>query len=559
MPDDFSSGVPRATDHQTTQPFASPEGVAHDPRPARPRAIQPPPDPLVPRHYPDRVEVKLDYAIDTKRRHTHYRIETYFFVPRTLGLDVHTYSRDEFFTDNHASIRFKEPRIPSSVLANPRDPGSPLCQACEMIRQANGRLETLSADKLSYELRLFGCIVRTNLRDVAIDMHHKIQRLDSPGAQSVLAQDVRQGLVRLLHDVDAQLRALRDTRATFFQPKRPPWLSELFEYVDEYVGLSAESCLTSVLIHLDAHPGLRATQGDLRDQIVARIVAEQHHRKSAGYAQSLIDPAGENRSRVYRTSALKKFMSSVLYLDIRKEKEGRGITNVMAGLAAAVAMAFSTVAAIWSQGTYGLNSFPFVLAMVIGYVFKDRIKEWLRTYFSGLVSRRLYDYSMHIQDPNTKTVLGRCRESFEFVPASQVPADIVRYRHCDSKSVLEPETKPEVVMKYVKDVTLWGRRIAKLRRSLTDIRDINRLNVSRLLIRMNEPRQVVATYSPDRDEVIGVSCPKSYHVNLVVVRTADEEPTTTARYRVLLDKHGVRSMQPVVETSLSVESSLSRP
>lgn len=516
--------------------------------------------------------------IDTTRRQSRYRVETYFFVPRSLGLDVHAYPREQFYADVQAYIRFKTPHVSLPALADPDDRRSPLQRARRLVQQANGELETLAPGQMSHELRLLGCMVRANLRDTSADIRAKIERLDDPRSHEVLVQDVRQAMGRLLHDVEVLLSAFRALRPDFLQPMRPSWLAELYQYVDEYLSISVESYLTMVLSSLDAHERLRLTLAEMRAELVARLVAEQKHRSGAGY-KSVLDPDGENRSYVHRKSALKKFVSSVLFLEIHKEKEGRGITNVIAGLAAAVAMAFSTVAAIWSQGRWGLNSFPFVLAIVIAYVFKDRIKEWLRAYFSGLLSPWLYDYSVHIHDPVAGVVVGRCRESFSFLSPSQVPPEIRRRRHADSRSVLEPESKPEVVMKYVKDVTLLGKRIARTHGRLGDVNDIIRYNFSGFLSRMDEPRQIVATYSPELDGVTAVACPKLYHVNLVMVLTAEGQkaprwgkaprpdgssvmaagrrvteplPTprtiTIDRFRVILDKRGIRSLQ-VVESS----------
>jgi hypothetical protein len=486
-------------------------------------------------------------------------------VPRSLGLEVHAYPREQFYADVQAYIRFKTPHVSLPALADSDDRRSPLQRARRLVQQANGELETLAPGQLSHELRLLGCMVRANLRDTAADIRAKIERLDDPGAHEVLAQDVRQAITRLLHDVTVLLGAFRALRPDFLQPKRPQWLGELFEYVDEYLSISVESYLTMVLSSLDAHERLRRTLADTRTGLVTRVVTEQRHRSSAGY-QSVLDPDGENRSYVYRKSALKKFVSSVLFLEIKKEKEGRGVTNVVAGVAAAVAMAFSTVAAIWSQGRYGLNSFPFLLAIVISYVFKDRIKEWLRAYFSGLLSRWLYDYSVQIHDPVAGVVVGRCRESFAFLSPSQVPPEILRCRHADSRSVLEPESKPEVVMKYVKDVTLLGKRIAHTHGRLGDVNDIIRFNFSGFLSRMDEPKQIVATYSPELDGVTPIACPKAYHVNLVMVLLAEghahrspkaeraakpsrrQNVVAVDRFRVILDKRGIRSLQ-VVETS----------
>ncbi len=469
-------------------------------------------------------------------------METYLFVPRSLGLDRHSYPRDQFYADVQAYIRFKTPNVQLPALADPDNTDSPLQRARSQIIAANGKGE-IEPEPMRRELRLLGCLVRANLRDSAADIRAKIELLDDPGAHQVLAQDVRQAINRLLRDMDLILSSFRELRPDFLQPKRPAWLRELFEYVDEYLSISAESYLTAVLSGLDSHPALREALSDVRAAVADSIVAEQSHRQGAGYV-SVIDPDGENRRYVYRKSALKKFISSVLFLEIHKEQEGRGIANVVAGIAAAVAMLFSTIAAIWSQGAYGLNSFPFVVAIVISYVFKDRIKEWLRTYFSGLLSRWLYDYSVLIHDP-VAGIVGRCRESFGYLSQTQVPPEIVRKRHADSNSVLEPESKPECVMKYVKDVTLRGKQIARAHGRLGDVNDIIRVNISSFLGRMDEPMQTVATYSPEIDGVTAVTCPKAYHVNLVMVLKAEGQEASIDRFRIIMDKRGIRELQVV--------------
>ncbi|MCH9688960.1 MAG: hypothetical protein K0V04_46435 [Deltaproteobacteria bacterium] len=472
-------------------------------------------------------------------------METYLFVPRSLGLDRHSYPRDQFYADAQAYIRFKTPSVPLPALADPDNADSPLQRARRLIVAANGAGE-IDPDRMRRELRLLGCLVRANLRDAAADIRAKVDRLDDPGEHRVLAEDVRQAIGRLLRDVSAILSSFRDLRPDFLQTKRPAWLRELFEYVDEYLSISAESYLTAVLSRLDAHAALRDALSDTRQAVTQTIVDEQGHRQGAGYV-SVLDPDGENRHYIYRKGALKKFMSSVLFLEIHKEREGRGISNVVAGIAAAVAMLFSTIAAIWSQGAYGLNSFPFVLAIVISYVFKDRIKEWLRTYFSGLMSRWLYDYSVLIHDP-VAGIVGRCRESFGYVTDSNLPTEIKRLRHCDSSSVLEAESKPEGVMKYVKDVTLRSRQIARAHGRLGDVNDIIRLNISSFLGRMDEPQQTVATYSEELDAVTAVTCPKAYHVNLVMVLKAEGKKAAIDRFRIIMDKQGIRDLQ-VVELS----------
>ncbi len=510
------------------------------------------------------MEIKLDYAIDTAARCTRYRVETYFFVPRSLGLTPHSYSRDQFYSDVQAYIRFKTPGVSLASLIDPEQQSSPLYRAQQLMARAGGAADP-PRDSMSHEMRLLGCLVRTNLRDGTADIRRKIARLDDPHAHEILTDDVRQATCRLVDDVARTLDAFRTLRPDFLEAKRPRWLREMFEYVDEYLSISAEAYLTAILGQLDDDPELRRALPESRRRLARLVTAEQQHRRSAGYV-SVLDPQGGNDSYIHRKSALKKFMSSVLFLKIHKAKEGRGATNVVAGIAAAVAMLFSTVAAIWSQGVYGLNSFPFVIAVVTAYVFKDRIKEWLRAYFSGRLSRLLHDYSVYIHDPVAQTAVGRCRESFTYLDDAQLPPEILHLRHADSTSVLEPESKPEVVMKYVKDVTLRGRTIARLHGRLGDVNDIIRFNISSFLARMDEPLQSVKSYDAALDRITTVDCPKAYHVNLVMVLQARGQHPIIERFRIILDKYGIKELQDVelphaalTSSSRRASSSGSRP
>jgi hypothetical protein len=52
------------------------------------------------------VELKLDYQLD-RGKETHYRISTYIFVPRSLGITEKSYPKDELYRDIKNYIRRK--------------------------------------------------------------------------------------------------------------------------------------------------------------------------------------------------------------------------------------------------------------------------------------------------------------------------------------------------------------------------------------------------------------------------------------------------------------------
>ena len=494
-------------------------------------------------HDDNQFEVKLDYSIDASARRSRYVIETYLFVPRSLGLDPDTYQREQFYGDIQAYIRFKTPKVSLRALLDADNEASPLLRMAERI-PAVGSDQVVDLDgRFGSEVRMFACVLRAGVRDQVRALCERVDGLHGQArARSVLVEDIDRLALRLADDVAAVLEHFRGYRADFVHPRRAPWVQELYAFADEFVSLAVERNFTRLVASLDKDPLVREACSAARQRIVARVLAEQRHRRAAGYESVLSETRGSDQY-VHRIGALKKLMSSVLFLDMTKQSSGRRVANVGAGIAAAVAMLFSTIAAIWSQNRYGINSDPFIIALVVSYVFKDRIKEWLRTYFNHQFSRWLWDFSVTIRDPANDGVVGRCREMFNFVQPSNVPRAVFDARHCDATTVLEPKCKPETVVRHVKEVTLHGRKIAAAHGRLLDVKDIVRFNVSNLLTRMDDPIHHVERFQGD--EVRRIPCPKTYHVNVVMTLRAASGERTYERFRVVLDKSGIRQLQEV--------------
>jgi hypothetical protein len=479
-------------------------------------------------------------------RKNDYRVEAYFFVPRSLGLNSYTYSKEQFYGDIQAYIRFKTPHVALSALIDTRNHDSPLNRIAEPLSDAQRDSKTGKAlDTLSYELRLLGCLVRANVRDRTAALTEHIAKLRGHvNDRSTLLEDVRHSVETLLVDIDTVMQRFRSFRPAFRDPVLPRWIREVYQYVDEYMSLIVETHLTALIEAVDSD-GVREALADRREHVRASLMHERHHREGAGYT-SVLKPDETHDHFVYRHGLLKKFVMSVLFLEISKEKEGRPISELIASLSAGLAMLIATVLAIWAQGTYGLNTLPFVVALVASYILKDRIKDWFRQYFFSKMTRFLADYDVKIRDPESGEVLGRCREAFSFVDAKKVPPHVLARRHHDSSSTIEAESKPEVVMKYEKEVHLKGTKIGRDYKRLGDINDIIRFSVADFLVRTDDPVRSVRYYDGKSDKVVGVDCPKLYHLNIVWVLKAqghEQDRASLERVRVILDKHGIRKIE----------------
>ena len=77
-------------------------------------------------------------------------------------------------------------------------------------------------------------------------------------------------------------------------------------------------------------------------------------------------------------------------------------------------MVFATVVAFYSQAKYGTLTFPVFVALVVGYMFKDHIKEVGRSLFAKCAPY-LYDQRTVLYTPDGSHEIGHFREKMIFM------------------------------------------------------------------------------------------------------------------------------------------------
>lgn len=495
-------------------------------------------------HDSNHFEVKLDYSIRSHGR-SRYNVDYYFFVPASLGVNKHTYHDNQFFSDVQAYIRFK---TPNRTLASLADQDSLLDNITRLVTQVRDAPRDAGALRdLSYELRMFGCVLRANIRDRVQGLREKLRTLNGKKkANEVLLNDAGQIASGLVADIRKCMEAWRALRPHFVDGRLPLACNETFAYVDEFIGLIVEMKLASVLRRIDSlEGGLGGALDTARGECRSLLLSERSYRTQAGY--STVTGENEDDHFVYRQGLLKKFVMSVLWLDISKEKEGKRAANVGAAIAAGFAMFFALLATIFAGEYYGINSWNFIAAGVATYILKDRIKDWLKVFFGSRFSRFLADYSIRIRDPITEASIGRCRESFCFVEPKDIPDEVIRCRRKDAKASIEPMAKPEVVMHYAKQVNLRGKDIIE-RMHLEDynLNDIVRFSLSQFLVRADDPTSSIPYFIEETDSVERRDFRKVYHLNLVMaLRSQGSGRSALRRVRVIFDKNSIRQLQEV--------------
>ncbi len=496
-------------------------------------------------HDRHRFEIKLDLSLPNASRGV-YRVETYFFVPRSLNINPATYTKEDFYNSTQKYIRFKTPQMDLGKLLDIGVLTSPISRIMRNTTQllSGERDRSLEAQTVD-EIKLLGCMARGALRDY---VKHMLAELAASGeGHEARLAGAAENCRAFLGDVRTLVERIRSLRQEMSRPVMPARLRDAFSFLDEFLSLTVEDQLAELLEGVRARATQRKTLAALDEALVALVLDQSAHRRAMGYP-SIIQAGKRNETIVYRRSVLKKFISSVLHLQIQVS-EWEGFLQFSFGLAAGIAMLFATAAAIYAQSRYTVKSLPFVAIVVVSYIFKDRIKDWLKLYFSRGITRWLADRKVDILDPVYGTRIGSFKEGFSFITGDSVPTDISHRRNIDNITSMDEEGKPERVFKYEKEVALYPRRIARHHERLHDLNDIMRFSVREFTLRADDPETDYLYLNPATKDIKALRCARVYHVNMVIKYiihdAAGREKVTYDRMRIVLDKNGIVRLEEV--------------
>ncbi|MEW5905940.1 MAG: hypothetical protein AB1734_04060 [Elusimicrobiota bacterium] len=497
-------------------------------------------------HDRHRFEIKLEMDLADVPK-AEFDMEAYFFVPKALNISPQTYSKERFYGDMQRYVRFQIPRMSLAKIADGSNALSPLYR----IRAALSRLRAGERDPglvplLYDEFKLLGCIIRGELRDGARLFISVLGRGENPRPGVFLAE----GLDNLVMDLHSLSSALSSLKREVTDSSVPLRIRETAAYFDEYRSLTLEEYLAALVAAL-RRAGVGTPSCDPRlsaaEKQLAGLAAEQEgYRRAMGYP-SVYEKADGGETLIYRRGVLKKFISSALYLKAEVE-EWTTMSQLGPGIAAGVAMLFAVAATIYAQSRYALNSAAFVMIVVVSYIFKDRIKDWLKVFFSRSMAKWLYDRRSEILTPRDDIRIGEMREAFTFLKPGDVPADILDLRNIDNITSIDEDGKPERVFKYKKEMILKPRLIGKLHDRRKDLNDIIRFNITEFVKQADDTRADYTRVAPD-GTLLSSSCPRVYRLNLVLRYSYRGRDGATRvnreRIRVVLNKEGIVRMEEV--------------
>ncbi|MFN8578379.1 MAG: hypothetical protein U0354_16185 [Candidatus Sericytochromatia bacterium] len=519
-------------------------------------------------HDKSQFEVKFDYNLlnfeKKKPSKTSYSIEAYFFIPRSLGISSFNYSKNQFYNDLHANIRFKTPEMSFNDVNDETNRYSPL----RILRQTLSKLKNNPNEEMNIiainEAKLFGCLISGFLKEGTkqiVKLINQATYYKNISNSHNFIKIVQKEIKVFVEDTINILEKYRSIRNSYEENFSAKTVLTNLKLVDEFITYRFENSLASIYMEIENLSNLKSIDcKNIFDYITNIANKESQYRVAQNFICFKNSTSVNYEYYAYRFSAIKKHVFQVLYLDVNHIKNEKKYRNMVAIIGAA----FASLLYLPAQALLVVNSsasFTVLFLIIVAYIFKDRAKEISREIILDKLLDKFHNYfpdnDLIIQDPtnikdvkkDNKTFIGKCKEFMRFIQKDKVKKDIIKLRNLNHVVDIDEERFEEVIY-YRKDVKLHSKRILNAHTRRNNIKDIIRFNINEFLDKMDNATGKIRFYDIEKNIFTSLKAPKVYHINIVFKYTiVNASEPSYQRIRVVLDKNGIVRIEEVIPRS----------
>jgi len=482
------------------------------------------------------LEFAVDYHVDSSDRRSEHRWDAYFFIPESLNLNNRTYREDEIYKDLRSYVRFAAPQSTLDELH---------ATALPILERA---LRSPDRDEAVHEMRFFACQFRASGLAARRSLSTRIRASANRDRVAASAMDLVRRLHRLAESLRQVLQHARETGGD---------LRTAAEWVDEDISRLVETILASVSNDLRAH----GYDEELCGAVAYGAVAEARYRDQRGCIRLVHDEATKRNVELVesRRHMLKRFTSSVLWLEHEVKDARRLLANLLYALAASVAMSFALVAALyhgpqWSDSRLQ-DAWAWAILVVLAYAAKDRIKAGLQRVAAGWLARHFPNRRWVLRGREQRSRVGTVVERSGFVHRGALPRDVAELRADGLSAPLEALARPEQVFWHQKVVQLRSAAVRSVDERLDSVTEIFRLDLRRWLAHTDDPKRRILFADPNDECVYSANAPRVYEIDIIYRLQSGTRPEPWQRIRVFVSRKGIVRIERVSADQACAQSS----
>ncbi|MFX0064711.1 MAG: hypothetical protein ACFFC7_21265 [Candidatus Hermodarchaeota archaeon] len=115
---------------------------------------------IITTHNRNQFDLRIDYHVNPKAESSRFKVEMYFFIPRSFHINARTYTKDKFFEDMQAYIRFIPIAISLDKIIDRHNAISPLKRALDLLEDLHeGDNSQKTSERAVHELKMLSNIV----------------------------------------------------------------------------------------------------------------------------------------------------------------------------------------------------------------------------------------------------------------------------------------------------------------------------------------------------------------------------------------------------------------
>ena len=259
------------------------------------------------------LEQKVSYFLTPENKNDEFQIENYFFIPKNLGVNSKFLSKDIFYRRLHNYIRFRTPKFSLDYLVSDDD-NTPYKRLSNLIdallkNPTNKKLKR----KFDHQLKMFGSIIRTTLRDHMTFIQNKNSTFED---RKILCEKY----IKSCELIKKQLTRLWQK---IYVPTFPKQMIKSFLWTEEAVIIFINEYCEKIIKTLRPEKNISKEDYNKIETSLLEMISENLEERKEKVKQPLPIDRESKEKYLFRKRVLKKFISSILFLNIRIKKEKR--------------------------------------------------------------------------------------------------------------------------------------------------------------------------------------------------------------------------------------------
>lgn len=467
------------------------------------------------------IEFKIGFITNKKPEDINeFKINTWIFVPNSLDINRSSYKKEDFYKDVKNNLRLITPVYTlKEILTEGRGPLPRLQKALDALNEES--VDEVKIESYIYQVKMFVSIMKSALR-------RNVQDINNRADDQVIISNV-ENYVADVREIKARYRSLSESLIKSNATKEQ---QDYFWFGDDFLGNVIEQHSFQLMRKLKGVPVF-----DKVTPMLYQLIEEEiSYRKEKGFMLLKEGDEKHNSLVITQRNILKKFVESDLFLQIIKKKDGFMAEQFYYGIAAGISMIFATVISFFATQRFGNFTTDLFIILVFSYIFKDRIKDVMRYYFSSKLGKRYYDSKLKLSI--RKQEIGWIKEAFDFVEEEKLPEEVRSIRSRSPLVEAENQVYDEKIILYRKWVTLSRDDLEKYKEyRLSGINDITRFNLLNFTQKMDNP--YIPLYLPDEENGFMTIEGKKRYSLYFIIQCQSEQDTYYKKYRVLFNRDGI--------------------